>query len=348
MSEEPNSNPASGDSDAAPAGAPPCQISIIIPVFNEEKNLEPLWDKISKELERINRSFEVIFIDDGSLDRSPKIIESLARRDPRIKAIFFRRNFGQTSAMSAGFDYARGDVIIPMDGDLQNDPADIERLLAKLDEGYDVVSGWRVKRRDKHVSRILPSFFANKLISIISGVKLHDYGCSLKAYRRSVIKGVRLYGEMHRFIPIYASWLGARVTEIPVKHHPRKFGRSKYGIERTVKVFLDLIVIKFLGSYAQKPIYIFGAFGLLCLLGAFLAGLFAIYLKLFTGRSFIQTPMPLAAVLLFSVGFNSILMGLLAEMTVRTYFESQGKTTYLVHKLINVSEPVGCDEIEKK
>lgn len=326
------------DDAAGPVSAATCQLSVIIPIFNEEMNIEPLWDSLRQELERLGRTFEVIFIDDGSLDRSPKILEGLAASDKRVKVILFRRNFGQTSAMSAGFDYARGDIIIPMDGDLQNDPADIAALLAKLEEGFDVVSGWRRKRRDKHMSRILPSKLANKLISLISGVYLHDYGCSLKAYRRDVIKGVRLYGEMHRFIPIYASWHGARVAEIPVRHHPRQFGRSKYGIERTVKVFLDLIVIKYLGSYAQKPIYIFGTFGLLCILGAILAGLFAVYLKYFTGRSFIQTPVPLAAVMLFSVGFNSILLGLLAEMTVRTYFESQGKTTYIIRKMVNVDK----------
>ncbi|GAB4325862.1 MAG: glycosyltransferase family 2 protein [Candidatus Sumerlaeia bacterium] len=298
-----------------------------------------MWNNLKAVLDSLGRSYEVVFIDDGSFDRTPVILRELAAADQRVKGLVFRRNFGQTSAMSAGFDHSRGRVIVAMDGDQQNDPADIPRLLEKLDEGYDVVSGWRVKRRDRTLTRILPSLLANRLISWISGVHLHDYGCSLKAYRREVIQGMRLYGEMHRFIPIYAHWHGARVTELPVRHHPRRFGRSKYGIERTVKVFLDLIVIKYLGTYAQKPIYIFGTFGLLCILGAFAAGLFALYLKFFQHKSFIQTPMPLLTILLFSVGINSILMGLLAEMTVRTYYESQGKPTYLVREALNL-EPL--------
>jgi glycosyltransferase involved in cell wall biosynthesis len=326
----------STSSDSSPESG--IALSVIIPILNEEENIEPLWSNLKGVLETLDCSFEVIFIDDGSIDRSPQLLKNLAAADSHVKVIVFRRNFGQTSAMSAGFDFSSGEIIIPMDGDQQNDPADIPRLLKKIDEGFDVVSGWRKGRKDKTVSRVLPSVAANRLISLITGVSLHDYGCTLKAYRREVIKDVRLYGEMHRFIPIYASWQGARVSEIVVRHHPRLLGESKYGIERTIKVFLDLIVVKFLGSYAQKPIYVFGSFGLLCLIGAFFSGLFAIFLKYVKGTSFIETPMPLLAVLLFSIGFNSILMGLLAEMTVRTYFESQGKPTYLVRDKINFDE----------
>jgi glycosyltransferase involved in cell wall biosynthesis len=252
--------------------------------------------------------------------------------------IHFRRNFGQTTAIMAGIDYSSGDVLIPMDGDLQNDPQDIPKLLAKLQEGFEVCSGWREDRKDHALKRNLPSRIANWLISKISGVHLHDYGCSLKAYRREVIKGVKLYGEMHRFIPIYATWQGARVAEIPVTHHPRIHGESKYGLERTFKVILDLIVVKFLAQYAQKPIYVFGTFGLVSLFVAFIAAAASLYYKIFGHKSFIETPLPLIFVMASITGIMCILMGLLAEIIMRTYYESQGKSVYLIDECCNLEQ----------
>jgi glycosyltransferase involved in cell wall biosynthesis len=275
---------------------------------------------------------EFIFVDDGSTDRTFDRLSEAVADEPRARIIRFRRNFGQTAALSAGIDHATGDIIVPMDGDLQNDPTDIPRLLEKLDEGNDVVSGWRVRRQDP-LHRRLPSQMANRLISWISGVRLHDYGCSLKAYRRSVLEDVRLYGEMHRFVPIYASWQGARVAELPVNHYPRTRGTSNYGIERTLKVVLDLIVVKFLSSYATKPIYVFGGFGLLSLFASLAVFAAMLYLKLAGIRSFIATPLPLVVVMLALVGCLSVLLGLVAELTIRTYYESQGKRTYAIRTL---------------
>jgi glycosyltransferase involved in cell wall biosynthesis len=313
-------------------------VSVVIPVFNEEANVGELHRRLTTVL---GDNAEFIFVDDGSSDRTYERLEDIARADGRVRLIRFRRNFGQTAALSAGIDHARGRIIVPMDGDLQNDPKDIPRLLAKLEEGYDVVSGWRVNRKDSFQKR-LPSVVANRLISWISGVPLHDYGCSLKAYRRDVVKDVKLYGEMHRFVPIYASWQGARVTELPVDHHARTAGKSKYGIERTAKVILDLIVVKFLASYATKPIYVFGGFGLVAFLMAFFAFALMIFFKLAPvdslapatdlHRDFIETPLPLVVVMLLLVGCLSLLLGLVAELTVRTYYESQGKRTYLIRE----------------
>lgn len=311
-------------------------ISIIIPIYNERDNIYPLYDKLSHELPLLGREFEVVLINDGSKDGSEELLAEISLKDPRFKVVNLRRNFGQTSAMMAGIDYAQGDIIVPMDGDLQNDPADVRHLIEKLDEGYDVVSGWRKDRQDAALRRNFPSRMANRLISWISGIHLHDYGCSLKAYRRSVIKGVKLYGEMHRFIPIYASWRGARVTEIPVTHHPRIHGTSKYGLERVVKVVLDLLVVKFLAKYATKPIYVFGGFGVLNIGISFLAGIYALFLKLAENVSFIQTPLPLLCVMAFITGIMSILMGLLAELVMRTYYESQNKSVYLVKSTQNL------------
>src|SRR5688500_1655496 len=247
------------------AGAPEAgddtpEISVFLPVLNEEPNLRPLHLKLDESLATLGRTAEIIYVDDGSTDGSLEVLRELAARDPRVRVIALRRNYGQTAAMAAGIDAARGHVLIPMDADLQNDPVDISRLLDKLDEGFDVVSGWRKERQDKMVSRKIPSMIANRIMSFIGGVRLHDYGCSLKAYRREFLKEVRLYGEMHRFIPIYASWVGARVTEIPVRHHARTMGQSKYGLSRTFKVMLDLMTIKFMASYHTKPIYVFGMF----------------------------------------------------------------------------------------
>lgn len=309
-------------------------ISIVIPVLNEEKNVFPLYDRLMSALRKIGKGYEVIFIDDGSVDGTLNQLKMISQRDPHIKVLSFSRNFGQTAALSAGIDFSKGEIIIPMDGDLQNDPEDVLDLLKKIEEGYDVVSGWRRSRKDSLFKRRFPSVIANKIISFIGGVHLHDYGCTLKAYRREILKNIRLYGEMHRFIPIYAHWIGARVAEIPVRHHPRSSGSSKYGMNRIFKVILDLMVVKFLLSYSQKPIYIFGGMGLLMILGAFLSGAYAIYLKLFKGESFILTPLPLLCALLLLLGFISILMGFMAEILTRTYYESQGKPTYLIKEII--------------
>jgi glycosyltransferase involved in cell wall biosynthesis len=313
-------------------------ISVTIPLFNEAGNIVPLCDRVSLVLRSLGRPWELILINDGSTDGSAAVLDNVAAADSNVKVIHLRRNFGQTAAMMAGIDYARGDIIIPMDGDLQNDPMDIPRLLAKLDEGFDVVSGWRRERLDATLTRTVPSWVANRLISFISGVRLHDYGCSLKAYHKSVIKDVKLYGEMHRFIPIYASWQGARVAEIPVTHHSRQFGKSKYGLERSLKVVLDLIVVKFLASFAQKPMYIFGGVGLLSLLVSLIAGGWAVFLKFGYGVSFIQTPLPLLFVLTAITGGMCILMGLLAELLTRTYYESQDKAIYAVGAMRNIDQ----------
>ncbi len=310
-------------------------ISILIPVFNEGANILPLYEKLSSVMRKIDKDYEVIFIDDGSMDETLVRLDLISGKDPRVRVVSLTRNFGQTAALTAGIDLSKGEIIIPMDGDLQNDPEDILPLLKKVEEGYDVVSGWRKDRKDPFVTRRFPSLIANKLISFIGGVPLHDYGCTIKAYRRDILKNIRLYGEMHRFIPIYAQWVGARVTEIPVHHFSRQFGSSKYGISRIIKVILDLLVVKFLLSYSQKPIYVFGGMGLLMVVGAFLSGIYAVYLKHFKDVSFILTPLPLLCVLLLMLGFLSILMGFLAEILTRTYYESQGKSTYQIRKVIH-------------
>jgi glycosyltransferase involved in cell wall biosynthesis len=311
-------------------------ISITIPVYNEEQNLPLLYERLGAALAGINRPWEVILVNDGSRDGSAAVLDAFAARDARVKVIHLRRNFGQTAAMMAGVDHARGDIVISMDADLQNDPADIPRLIGKLDEGYDVVSGWRQDRKDHAIRRNLLSRVANRMISVISGVHLHDYGCSLKAYRKDVIKGVRLYGEMHRFVPIYASWFGARIIELPVAHHARRHGASNYGVERVFKVLLDLVVVKFLAQYSQKPMYVFGAAGIASFLISGLSGLWALFLKYVEGVSFISTPLPLLVVMTFLTGLMCMLMGLLAELIMRIYFESQHKATYLVRETRNL------------
>jgi glycosyltransferase involved in cell wall biosynthesis len=335
----------------------PPDVSVVIPFFNEEENVTPLLDELYGELKSLGRPFEVIAVDDGSSDGTFARLQAFAAHERTLRCIRFRRNFGQTAAMAAGIEGARGAVIVPMDGDLQNDPADIARLLCTLDglpvpdggsasppttgpalHRYDVVSGWRQERKDKEFGRKLPSQLANWLISAISGVSLHDYGCSLKAYRREVLQDVKLYGEMHRFIPIYASWHGARVTELVVNHRTRHTGHSKYGLNRTGKVVLDLLVVKFLVSYTTKPIYLFGGFGLLSLLASFVAFVASILFKLFGGKDLVQTPLPLLGVLFALVGILSLLMGLLAELLVRTYYESQGKRPYVIAEEVNRPE----------
>jgi len=314
--------------------AAPIAITVTIPIFNEEGNVPILYERLCAALERSGHSWEVVLVDDGSTDASATLLDALAARDPRIVVVHLRRNYGQTAAFMAGLDHARGEIVVPMDGDLQNDPDDIVKLLAKLEEGYDVVSGWRKDRKDNAIKRNLPSRLANSLISRVSGVHLHDYGCSLKAYKRDVLDGVKLYGEMHRFVPIYAAWNGARVTEMEVTHHPRLHGVSKYGLERVIKVVLDLIVVKFLFRYSSKPIYVFGGFGFLSILFGAIAGCWALGLKIFAGTSLIQTPLPLLSVFLGAVGVLSILMGLLAEMLNRTYHESQDKPVYRISRVV--------------
>jgi len=312
-------------------------ISLVIPIYNERENVLALYESITDVLLGLAEPVEILWIDDGSDDGSDEVLRELASKESSNKVITLRRNFGQTAAVMAGIDHAKGEIIIPMDGDGQNDPADIPRLLDEIALGYDVVSGWRQTRHDGRW-RVLLSRLANGLISRVSGVRLHDYGCSLKAYRREILCSVRLYGEMHRFIPIYASWQGARVTEIPVSHHPRRRGDSKYGLDRIFKVALDLMVVQFLGRYETKPIYVFGGFGLLTWGIAAAASAYAIYLKYWAGTTFIQTPLPLIAVISFNTGVMSILMGFLAELLMRTYFESQHKAPYAIRGTRNLTE----------
>ncbi len=313
-------------------------LSLIVPVYNEEQNLPLLFDAISTTLRSLNQTWEVIFVDDGSHDGSAAVLRHIFQSDPEhVRVILFRRNFGQTAAIAAGIDHARGNVIVLLDADLQNDPADIPLLLAKLDEGYDLVSGWRKDRKDHALVRTLPSRVANWLISQVTGVRLHDYGCTLKAYRREVLEGFRLYGEMHRFIPVFAHSIGARITEVEVRHHPRRFGKANYGLERTLKVILDLFTVKFLLDYAGKPIYLFGGAGLgLIALGV--VDLFYLFLRRFWGIPAATSPLLLIGVMFVILGFQSILMGLIAELLVRTYHESQRKPTYSIRAILEQDE----------
>jgi glycosyltransferase involved in cell wall biosynthesis len=314
----------------------PVELSVIVPVLNEAGTLAELAQELRQEMEQLGRTWEILFINDGSTDHSEEILNGLAEKDQRLRVIHFRRNFGQTAAMMAGFNFARGDILIPIDGDGQNDPADIAKMLTLLEQGYDVVSGWRKDRQDNFIQRNVPSILANQLISFVSGVRLHDFGCSLKAYKRTVVDGIRLYGEMHRFLPIYASWHGAKIAEVVVNHHPRRAGRSKYGLERVAKVILDLLVVKFLDSAAQKPMYVFGGCGIFSLALSFLAFLWMLYLKIFNNFAFITTPVPLIVVMCFMIGMMCILLGLLAEMIMRTFYESQGKPIYNIRESRNL------------
>ncbi|HEY3914228.1 MAG TPA: glycosyltransferase family 2 protein [Verrucomicrobiae bacterium] len=310
-------------------------ISVVIPLFNEEESIVPLYDQLLPVLSRLGKTFEIIFINDGSSDGSQDVLSRLADTSRQVKVINFRRNFGQTAAMSAGFDHARGAIIIPMDADLQNDPADIPLLLNKLAEGYDVVSGWRKDRQDKEVVRIFTSRLANWLIGVFTGVKLHDSGCSLKAYRAEVLRGTRLYGEMHRFIPALANLMGAKICEIPVTHHPRAYGKSKYGFKRILKVLLDLVTVKFLADFSTKPLYMFGGIGVVLFALATLAGAETIWERFAYGTYVHNNPVILIAVFLGTLGVNFIVMGLLAELIVRTYHESQDKPIYHIRDLKN-------------
>ena len=316
-------------------------ISLTVPVYNEREALSPLFEKVQAVMHRdFPGSWEIIFVNDGSHDGSAELLDGLAAKNPEVKVVHFRRNFGQTAAMMAGFDFASGDIIIPLDGDGQNDPKDIPRIVAKLDEGFDVCSGWRKDRQDNALQRNLPSILANKLISTVSGVKLHDFGCSLKAYRAEVIKGVRLYGEMHRFLPIYAKWHGARITELPVGHHARKTGHSKYGLERVLKVVMDLLTVRFMDRYMLKPMYLFGFWGFMFFVASFVFGAWALYMRT-QGYFFTGTPLPMMSVFSFMTGVICMLMGLLAEMITRTFHESQNKSIYLVSKTRNCEAQTG-------
>ena len=310
-------------------------ISILVPIYNERENIPLLRESLLNTLEKMQAEFEVILVNDGSRDGSTELLDDLARLDSRFKVVHFKRNFGQTAALMAAIDYASGDILIPMDGDLQNDPADIPKLVETLEEGYDVVSGWRKNRQDKALTRTFPSRVANWLISRISGVSLHDYGCTLKAYRSSILEDVRLYGEMHRFVPIYAHWQGARITDIVVNHHARRFGESKYGLGRIFKVSLDLILIRFLENALDRPMHYFGKIGLFSIFFSILSGLLALGLRLFDGVSFVQTPLPLLTVFLMLSGILFIMLGLIAELQMRIYYESQSRRHYSVREARN-------------
>lgn len=316
-------------------------LSLVVPVYNEQENLPLLFDAIYQTMNAMRKSWEVILVDDGSYDKSLSVLREYAQKDPEhLRVISFRRNFGQTAAIAAGLDYSQGEIIVLLDADMQNDPADIPMMLAKLDEGYDLVSGWRKDRKDNAFTRNFPSMLANSLISRVTGVHLHDYGCTLKVYRRDVLEGFRLYGEMHRFIPVYASSVGANITELAVRHHPRKFGKTKYGLERTAKVVLDLFTVKFLVSYASKPIYLFGgAGGLLMVVSAFI--MFYLFVRrIFFFVGIANSPLLQMSAMFFILGVQSMLMGLIAELLVRTYHESQRKPTYTVRTKINLDQDI--------
>ncbi|MBN1360273.1 MAG: glycosyltransferase family 2 protein [Sedimentisphaerales bacterium] len=313
------------------------ELSVVIPLLNEQDNLRPLYEQLRQALDGKHR-YEVLFVDDGSTDESFNILTEFHQADPRVRVIRFRRNFGQTPALSAGFAHARGSVVVALDADLQNDPADIPMLVSKLHEGYDVVSGWRKKRHDAALTRLVPSRMANWLISTITGVRLHDYGCTLKAYRREVLAETKLYGEMHRFIPALASWSGAHIAECVVNHRPRTAGVAKYGLGRTWKVVLDLITVKFLGSFSTKPIYIFGGLGGLTALFALLFGLLVISQKIARGVDMSGNPLLILTAVLLITTVQFILMGLLAELLVRTYHESQNRPTYVIREVLEAHD----------
>jgi glycosyltransferase involved in cell wall biosynthesis len=309
------------------------EVSVVVPLLDEQDNIGPLYEQITQTLKG-KYNYEIIFIDDGSSDNSFNILADLQKADNRMRVIRFRKNFGQTSALSAGFTHAKGEIIIALDADLQNDPVDIPDMIDKLNEGFDVVSGWRKKRQDNTITRLLPSKVANWVISWITGVKLHDYGCTLKVYRREVLEETKLYGEMHRFIPALASWSGAKIAEMPVNHRPRTSGHTKYGIGRTLKVILDLITVKFLGSFSTKPIYIFGGLGLASGIGAIASGGFVVYQKIANDFPINRNPLLVMTALLITTTIQFILMGLLAELLVRTYHESQNRPTYVIKQIL--------------
>jgi glycosyltransferase involved in cell wall biosynthesis len=314
------------------------KISVVIPAYNEEENINFLYDELSGVLAALQQPYEIIFVDDGSSDNTLAVLRSIQQKDAEVGVIRFRRNFGQTAAISAGFDFASGDVIVTMDGDLQNDPHDIPRFIEKIEEGYDVVTGWRYDRKDAFINRRLPSIIANKIISWTTGVALHDYGCTLKAFRREVIKNIRLYGEMHRFIPAIASGMGISFTEIKVNHRPRQYGTSKYGISRTLRVVLDLITVKFLLSYATRPIQIFGLLGFISGSVGFLLALIMTIQRQFFGMPLSDRPLLLLAILLIFIGIQFISIGLIAELQARTYHETQQKPVYYIKEIYGLQE----------
>jgi glycosyltransferase involved in cell wall biosynthesis len=319
----------------AALAAPAPYLSVVVPIYNEEESIPTLYERLTGALASLGYGYEIIMVDDGSRDRSFALLRERALADPRLRVVRFRRNFGQTAAFSAGFDRARGEVVVTIDADLQNDPADIGALLAKMNEGYDVVSGWRERRQDPFLNRRLPSMLANGLISRVTGVALHDYGCSLKAYRTEVLRSIRLYGELHRFIPAIASWQGVAVAEMPVRHYARRFGRSKYGISRTLRVILDLLTVRFLLSYATRPMQIFGLLGLISMSFGILAAGYLTAIKFIEGASIANRPLLLLAVLLIVVGVQFISLGLIGELVVRTYYEAQSKSIYVVREEFN-------------
>lgn len=310
------------------------KISIIAPVYNEEESLKQLYSEVVAVLEPLSFDYEIIAVNDGSSDKSIEVLNEIAINDHNFKVINFRKNYGQTAAISAGIDSAQGEILIPLDADLQNDPADIPILIEKINEGFDVVSGWRKKRQD-NLGRRIPSRIANALFSFITKVKIHDYGCTLKAYRKDVIKDVRFYGEMHRFMPALAFWHGAKITEIEVNHRPRKYGKAKYGFGRLFKVLLDLLTVKFLMTYLTKPMHFFGLIGITSLILGFLSGIATLVFKFVLGISLRSTQLPLLTVLLIIIGIQFILMGLLAEILIRIYYEPRGKSTYSIKEKIN-------------
>jgi glycosyltransferase involved in cell wall biosynthesis len=314
------------------------KLSVVIPIYNEEENINLLYEELKDVLETLEHEYEIIFIDDGSKDNSLTLLEKIQQQDSAVVVVSFRRNFGQTAAMSAGFDYATGDVIITMDGDMQNDPHDIPTFLAKMDEGYDLVSGWRFKRQDPFLNRRLPSMIANKIISVVTGVHLHDYGCTLKTFRKEITEGIHLYGEMHRFIPAIASGVGGEIAEVKVNHRPRRFGTSKYGISRTIRVVLDLMTLKFMLSYATRPIQVFGLLGVISGGIGFSIALVLTIERQFFGMPLANRPLLLLAVLLIFMGMQFISMGLLGELQARTYHESQEKPIYVVRKVLKSGE----------
>jgi glycosyltransferase involved in cell wall biosynthesis len=309
-------------------------VSVIVPVFNEEENIYSLYLELKEVFRLTSRSYEIIFINDASKDETLTVLKKIAAKDKKVVIIDFIRNFGQTAALSAGIDHSSGEIIIPMDGDGQNDPADIPKLVEKIDEGFAVVSGWRKNRKDAFI-RVLPSQIANFIIRKMTGVKIHDNGCALKAYRREVIDGVQLYGEMHRFISVYASWSGGKIAEIVVNHRPRTKGKSKYGFSRIFKVVLDLLVIRFLHKYISRPIHFFGKYGFWAIFVSVIFAAWSIYLKLFQDLSINRTPLPVFSSMFLIVGLQLILTGVLAELLTRTYFESQGRKAYKIKKIIN-------------
>lgn len=319
-----------------PAAKKTLYLSVVLPVYNEEESLELQHRAVTEAVKKLKRTYEIIFVDDGSVDSSYEILKKISASDKNVKLVRFRRNFGQTAAMAAGIDHSKGEVIVFMDSDLQNEPEDIGKLLEKIEEGYDVVSGWRANRQDKLISRKIPSKIANWLIAKVTGVSLHDLGCSLKAYRGDVLRQVNLYGEMHRFIPVHASWIGARITEVPVGHHARQYGESKYGIRRTFKVILDLITVKFMGSYSTKPIYIFGGTGFIIFLIGLISGISVVAMKIVSGTDMSGNPLLILTVLLLIIGVLFIQMGIIAEIMIRIYHESQKMPPYRVRETINI------------